>query len=238
MYTYERILTAQNARIRQAYPWQILDESNPAFGCFLTTEDSFPNADHGHNASLLATACYSFLCGGSEREGDDELFSRIQKSIAFERNWQRPTGLIDLVSVNWESPPDTGFAIQLFSPVVGFARRLSDSSERAAEIAETLGEFVRTATTGMIGRGFHTPNHRWIVCSGLSQAMTLFPEVDARPCVDSILAETIDINADGESSRSAARASTMPSAIAGCDSWPTISADPSSLMTSGRISRL
>ena len=198
MYDYDRILSAQSRRILAAYPAQILDEDNPALGCFLTAEDGFPNADHGHNASFLTTACYAFLCDGSSLEGDDELFNRIQKSIAFERNWQRPTGLIDLVSVNWESPPDTGFAVQLFCPVVAFARRLADGNARAAEIAETLGEFVRTAATGMIGRGFHTPNHRWVVCSALSQAMTLYPDIDARSYVDSILTETIDINADGE----------------------------------------
>ena len=198
MYDYDSILSSQCDRIRKAYSAQILDATNPAVGCFLTGEDYYPNADHGHNASYLATACYTFLCDGSELEGDDELFTRIQKSIAFEQNWQRPTGLIDLVSVNWESPPDTGFAVQLFAPIVSFARRLSDANERAAEIAETLGEFVRTAATGMIDRGFHTPNHRWVVCSALSQAMTLYPEVDARAYVDSILAETIDINDDGE----------------------------------------
>lgn len=198
MYDYDHILASQVNRIRAAYPNQILDATNPAVGCFLTPGDYYPNADHGHNASLLTTACYAFLCDGSELEGDDELFSRIQKSIQFERNWQRPTGLIDLVSVNWESPPDTGFAVQLFCPVVAYARRLADENERTAEIAETLGEFVRTAATGMIDRGFHTPNHRWVVCSALSQAMTLYPDVEARAYVDSILTETIDINADGE----------------------------------------
>lgn len=199
MYDYATILAAQADRIRAAYPAQILDDANPAVGCFLAGRSGgHPNADHGSNASYLAGACYVFLCDGSPLEGDDELFDRIRKSIGFQRNWQRPTGLIDLVSVNWESPPDTGFAVQLLSPVVDLARRLSDGNDRAAEIAETLGEFVRTAATGMIGRGFHTPNHRWVVCSGLSQAMTLFPDVDGRDYVDSILAETIDINADGE----------------------------------------
>ena len=199
MYDYDLILAAQTQRILAAYPCQILDPANPAHGCFLPERgDHHPNADHGSNASLLATACYTFLCDGSPLHEDDELFGRIQKSIAFERAWQRPTGLIDLVSVNWESPPDTGFAVQLFSPVVAFARRLADGNERAAEIAETLGEFVRTAATGMIDRGFHTPNHRWVVCSALSQAMTLYPDVDARAYVDSILTETIDINDDGE----------------------------------------
>ena len=199
MYSYDHIIAAQAQRIRNAYSGQIFDESNPAVGCFLSERsEGHPNADHGSNASLLASACYAFLCDGSVLEGDGDLFTRIQKSITFERNWQRPTGLIDLVSVNWESPPDTGFAVQLFAPVVAFARLLSDGNERAAEIAETLGEFVRTAATGMIDRGFHTPNHRWVVCSALSQAMTLFPDVKARAYVDSILGETIDINEDGE----------------------------------------
>ncbi len=199
MYNYENILTSQVRRIRDAYSTQILDTENPAIGCFLAGRSGgHPNADHGSNASLLATACYVFLCDGSSLEGDDELFGRIQKSIAFQRNWQRPTGLIDLVSINWESPPDTGFAVQLLSPLVELARRSAVKNYRAAEIAETLGEFVRTAAKGMIDRGFHTPNHRWVVCSGLAQAMTLFPEIEARKYVDSILAETIDINEDGE----------------------------------------
>jgi hypothetical protein len=199
MYAYEPILASQNRRLNEAYPTQILDETNPALGAFVTGRSGgHPNADHGSNASLLATASYVFLCEGSELEGDDGLFGRIQKSIAFQRNWQRPTGLIDLVSVNWESPPDTGFAVQILSPVVELARRLSVGNDRAAEIAETLGEFVRTAAKGMIDRGFHTPNHRWVVCSGLAQAMTLFPEIEGREYVNSILAETIDINEDGE----------------------------------------
>jgi hypothetical protein len=50
----------------------------------------------------------------------------------------------------------------------------------------------------MIDRGFHTPNHRWVVCSGLSQALGLYPDLPARDYIDRILAETIDLNADGE----------------------------------------
>jgi hypothetical protein len=139
VYKYENILTAQVARIQNAYSGQILDESNSAVGCFLSEgSNGHPNADHGSNASLLTTACYVFLCDGSELEGNDELFSRIQKSIVFQRNWQRPTGLIHLVSINLESPPDTGFAVELFCLEVDFPRQLADSNPRVAEIAETL----------------------------------------------------------------------------------------------------
>ncbi|MDP6040336.1 MAG: hypothetical protein QGG64_17420, partial [Candidatus Latescibacteria bacterium] len=71
-------------------------------------------------------------------------------------------------------------------------------SDQAKEIASTLGEYVRTAAEGMIDRGFHTPNHRWVVCSGLSQAHILYTELPVLDYINSILAETIDINADGE----------------------------------------
>ncbi len=89
--------------------------------------------------------------------------------------------------------------MQLLAPVVELARRHAAAGNgRAAEIADTLGEYVRTAAAGMVGRGFHTPNHRWVVCSALAQALTLFPDLPARDYLDSILAEGIDINADGE----------------------------------------
>lgn len=200
MYTYESILQSQVKRVKAAYARQILDTTHPAFGAILSERSgAHPNADHTNNASDLASACFVLLAEGSELENNDELFDRIQKAMAFQRNWQRPTGLIDLVSVNWESPPDTGFTVQLLSPVVAVARKRAEAGDtQAKEIAETLGEYVRTAAEGMIDRGFHTPNHRWVVCSGLSQAMVLFPDIPARDYVDRILAETIDINADGE----------------------------------------
>jgi hypothetical protein len=200
MYAYEAILHNQTERVKAAYSRQILDTQHPAFGAFLSERSgAHPNADHTCNASDLASACYVLLAEGSTLENNDELFERIQKSIAFQRKWQRSTGLIDLVSVNWESPPDTGFAVQLFSPIVSIARqRAQAGNDQAQEIANTLGEFVRSAANGMIDRGFHTPNHRWVVCSGLSQAMVLYPDLPARDYVDRILAETIDINTDGE----------------------------------------
>lgn len=199
MYAYEPILRNLIRAVRASYPRQVLDPGRPDHGAFLSERDGVANPDHTSHARDLAAACYAFLADDSELAGDDALYARIGWAIAFERRWQRPTGLIDLISVNWESPPDTGFTVQLLAPVVEFARRRAAAGdERAATIAADLGEYVRTAATGMIGRGFHTPNHRWVVCSALAQALTLFPELPAREYVAAILGEGIDINADGE----------------------------------------
>jgi hypothetical protein len=199
MYAYEPILADLARQVRASYPRQVLDPRRPDHGVFLAARDNVANPDHTANGRDLAAACYCFLAEGSPLRGDDDLFARLNAAIAFQRRWQRPTGLIDLISVNWESPPDTGFTVQLLAPVVGLARECAGAGdERAATIAADLGEYVRTAALGMIGRGFHTPNHRWVVCSALAQALALFPELPARDYVERILAEGIDSNDDGE----------------------------------------
>ncbi|CAN5493810.1 hypothetical protein BH10PLA1_BH10PLA1_00980 [soil metagenome] len=199
MSQYQAVLDHLVTQVRAAFSRQIRDKNHPAHGAYLTDvyAGGHPNADHVSNASDLVKACQVFLAPGSPLEEDADLLLRIRDSIAFQRRWQRPTGLIDLASLNWESPPDTGFTVESCSAVVAVARAKA-GSEGAGVIAHELGEYVRTAAQGMIGRGFHTPNHRWVVCSALTQAMVLFPELPAREYVESILAEGVDIQADGE----------------------------------------
>lgn len=199
MYAYEPILRQLERSVRASYDRQVLDPTRFDHGAFLSERDGCANPDHGANAKDLAGACYVFLAEGSTLAGGDELFERIELAIAFQRRAQRPTGLIDLISINWESPPDTGFTVQLLAPVVELARRhAATGDERARIIADSLGEYVRTAAAGMIGRGFNTPNHRWVVCSALTQAQALFPDLAMQGYVESILAEGIDINPDGD----------------------------------------
>jgi hypothetical protein len=199
MFNYTSALDLAVGQARIALERQIVDLSHPAFGAFTheTHGGGFPSADHVANMSGLAKACQVYLAPGSPMENDPALLERILASIAFQRRWQRPSGLIDLVSVNYDSPPDTAFAMELACAIVSVARRKPDHAG-GARIATELGAFIRAAAGGVIGGGFHTQNHRWVVCAALTWAMRLFPEIDARAYVDSVLAEGIDINADGE----------------------------------------
>ncbi len=199
MYGYGAVLNALVERVRVSYPRQILDANHVDCGGFVSLRDGCASPDHASSALDLSSACAAFLAEGSVLEGDDELFDRILPAIEFQRRRQRPSGRIDLVSYNWDSPPDTAFTIQSFSPVVETARRRAEEGDaRAREIADNLGEYVRSAAKGVIGKGFQTANHRWVVCSALSQATALFPDLGAMEYVESILAETVDINDDGQ----------------------------------------
>ena len=69
MYDYEAILASQCLRVERAYSTQIMDPAHPARGAFLSeTSGAHPNADHGANASLLASACCVLLADSDRRQ--------------------------------------------------------------------------------------------------------------------------------------------------------------------------
>lgn len=200
-YAYPVVLDLLTAQVRASLLRQVRDPARPDDGCFLSAETGFPNADHTSHSCDLAALCQAYLAEGSELAGDGQLADHLRRGVGFLRRWQRPSGLIDLPKIDIDSPPDTAFSVQLFAPILRFARaRAAAGSIPAAEVAELLGGYVRSAGEAIIGRGFRTPNHRWVVCSAVAQAMREFPGLRERglPYVEAILAETIDINADGE----------------------------------------
>jgi len=154
-----------------------------------------------NQVSSAATYGYAYLLPESRHWGDQGLVERIERAAAWGRRRRTAGGRFDLLSTNFDSSPDTGFTIQALAPVVRAARRAAVTGDTGAgRIAKALGELIHTATPGMVEGGFHTPNHRWVLVSALSMAVELFPElhVQAMPTIDAYLAETIDVNADGE----------------------------------------
>lgn len=203
MYTYETILRSLEAACPAICRRQVVNASRPDVGAFISPELGCPAPTHTGHAHDLARLCFLYLADDSALRGEDQLLPRIGRAISFLRRWQRPSGLIDGVVSNWESPNATAFTVQLLAPVVSLARNLGgpDGSDR---IARELGEYLRSAAAAIIGRGFHTPNHRWVICSALSQATSLFPELPVREYVNRILAEGVDVNDDGQFSERSA----------------------------------
>ena len=86
--------------------------------------------------------------------------------------------------------------VKALAPAVRAVRTMEGNGAR--EVEDALGEIIRTAVPGMVAGGFHTPNHRWVLVAALSQALALYPDLDAMPTIEEYLAETIDVNEDGE----------------------------------------
>ena len=192
MLTCDALLPMLDARVNSIMSTQVLDHSRPDFGGFVSQ-----GVAGGTGVGQVVPLCYAYLMAGSAHFRSAEVLERILLGAGFGRRVRRDSGRFDLVETNFDSAPDTGFLVQSMAPVVAAAREVEDDTG-AEEIAGALGELIRTATPGMAGGGFHTPNHRWVLVSALAQARALFPDVDVMDTIEAYLAETIDINADGE----------------------------------------
>lgn len=198
MYTYPALLGLVCDETRKTISQQIDDPGH-------ADKDAIVQADYGRpvyqmiegtvglDPFTLAVWCQAWLLPDSPLYRHPDLLKRILRHVAYAETALSPEGLWSNPSCNRHSPPDTGFAIDALLPVIAAARDTEDHDALAP-----LELLVRRMAEGMIGRGFHTPNHRWVVCGNLSLAMHLWPDLDARGYVDSILAETVDMNDDGE----------------------------------------
>ena len=164
MLTYDALLPLLDARVASILPRQVLDRSRLDYGGFV--EDGVAG---GTGVGHVVPLCYAYLLEGSAHYRSTEILERILLGAEFGRRVRRDSGRFDLVVTNFDSAPDTGFLVQSMAPVVEAAREIADDAG-AGEIAEALGELIRTATPGMADGGFHTPNHRWVLVSALAQA--------------------------------------------------------------------
>jgi len=199
MYRYRPILDSLVREVDADLVHQVMDRADPAYGGFVSAGYGMAVADHTSGGLSVARAACALLAEQSPMKGDPELLTRVIAGLRFVRRWQRPTGLIDLPRVDFDSPPDTAFVVQLLCPVLMLARRLAADGDSAARtLVDELVETLHPMASGIVGRGFRTPNHRWVVCSALAQAKAALDGFEADDYIRSILAETIDINPDGE----------------------------------------
>jgi len=186
--------------INRDFHWQIMDEAHPHFGAFFSKNSGLEEAGHG------GTTRYVMSCGLllliMERNPDvlptdtptqDELLHRMLIALDYMHRAQRPSGLLDLRSTNYDSSPDTGFVVEQLCALTSIGRGSTILREPLAKIES----FIRRAIPGMLIGGFHTPNHRWVITSALSQARTLFDDLDVDEVIISYIAEGVDADEEG-----------------------------------------
>lgn len=194
MMTYVSLIHKLDEQVLSILPRQVLDQRREDWGGFVS--DGIAGAT---NVSTLSSLGYAYLLPGSAFYQSAEILDRILIGAAFGRRVRRASGCFDLITTNFDSAPDTGFLVKAIAPVVRAARRSAAAGDAGAgQIAEELGEIIRVAVPGMVAGGFHTPNHRWVLVAALSMALELFPDLAGKDVVERYLAETVDINADGE----------------------------------------
>jgi hypothetical protein len=183
------------ARLETLLPLQIDAPGSPDHGGLFSPE--YGMADAKLSGYFVAVAAYCALA--AERLGataaSTPWLERATLAARHLQASQRPSGNLDLLSVNYDSAPDTGFTVQQLCTLFELAGAREEPAWRAL-LAE-VERFVRATVPGLRTGGFHTPNHRWVMVSALVQARAAFPDLDVADVVNEYLAETFDCDEEG-----------------------------------------
>ena len=177
---------------------QLLDEAHSWHGAYVSPHSRLADPSHGASSRFIMSG--GLLVWASLKRPDacpeldkEMLLERITLAANYMLTAQRPSGLIDLHSTNYDSSPDTGFVMQLFCALLD----LTKDEPYFEALNGKLETFLRRATPGVRDGGFHTPNHRWVISSALAQVKQLFPDLEVQPALDLYLDEGFDIDEDG-----------------------------------------
>jgi hypothetical protein len=135
----------------------------------------------------------AYLTPESKHFRSKELLSRIQLAAGFVDRELSPDGNIYLPVTNFNSPPDTAFAVRSAATTSLIARQA-----KAPEILKIVDPLIERMTQALLKGGIHTPNHRWVLSAALAQANELWPNPAFVRRIDQWLAEGLDIDPDGQ----------------------------------------
>jgi hypothetical protein len=189
--TVERATVERNdAGVEKLLRLQVTDTASEWCG---SVPDEFNLHAAGAAGALIDLTTASLECPQSKFHGDRTLAQRIGLAAKFLQRSQSAEGFVDLLSTNFNSPPDTGFLVHNVASAAAVANRYNDG-----EMVRVLRPFLVKAADGLSVGGVHTPNHRWVVSAALAQVNSVFPNPAYVRRIDQWLAEGIDIDEDGQ----------------------------------------
>jgi hypothetical protein len=185
-----RVVARNDAALENLLRAQIADPRHAQLGGL---PDEYGMFHAGSAGGLIETAAASWIAPQSKHHGEPEVLQRIRLAARFLERSQNAEGNIDLLTTNFNSPPDTGFVVHNVATAAALAKLYA-----AEELLRALRPFLVKAAGGMAAGGIHTPNHRWVVSSALAQVNDLFPDAAYTRRIAQWLAEGIDIDEDGQ----------------------------------------
>jgi len=193
---YAYYLKVLERSVRNTLRWQCMDPESPLYG---TIESVAAGYTEPHSAvgvaRTLIEGCYA---PGSTFCGDMQLLRRAAAAMRCAASLQHEDGTLDLLCTNFHDAAETSFIMQTIGPACLLMRARMGSRPEEEELRALLEGFVSRAADGILAGGFHTPNHRWVLCAALALCARLTGRADCLARIDDFLREGIDCDEEGE----------------------------------------
>ncbi len=193
-----RLVHYNDKRIPDLLDNQNMDEASVFFG-------AVPDNNLIYHPGGAAFLIYHLISGYFIREsgyyGNAELIGPCIKAAEYLEKVQHEYGTFDLLTTNFNSPPDTAFIMEPVCVVLSVIRKTQDHKlrvPRLLRLQEIMKRITLKAGECLVTGGIHTPNHRWVVCRALARIHSLYPDERYIRRIDQWLAEGIDIDPDGQ----------------------------------------
>jgi len=165
-------------------------EAGPWLG---SVADEYLQHPAGTASGVIELMTAALIHPGSKHHNENELVARIRLAAGYLERSQSREGFIDLLSTNFDSPPDTGFVVHNVGTAAAIAKLYANDT-----VLGLLRPFLVKAANGLAVGGIHTPNHRWVVSSALAQVNDVFPDPAYLRRINQWLVEGVDIDDDGQ----------------------------------------
>lgn len=197
---YKQILRDTEERVHRSFARQELNSSHPGYGaCY----DERGMLQAKYTIYRIASMISLYCNVDSSLYRREELYERILLGLSYVRRTQHESGRFDDVTCNFDSTPDTAFCIKKLIPFVCYFQGIKRTKQEDV-LYEEIQSIVLSGAYGLLGGGFHTPNHRWAIASVLMMCWKLFGEEAFWQQSQRYLREGIDCNEDGEYSERSA----------------------------------
>jgi hypothetical protein len=193
---YRDVVRLSDQAVNQSLGFQDLRPESATYGGRVTPEMGYAEAGaSAHGVDRLVCAYY---CGESRYVGDARLLERAQLFAEHLLREQHADGTLDLKTTNFHDATYVGFNVQVLAYTYRLLLRKSNGSEAETRLVRRLAEFLERGAAGMRSGGFHTPNHRWVMASGLALLYRILGTEALREEAERYLSEGIDCTEYGE----------------------------------------
>ena len=151
--------------------WNTLMNDPERLPTFISTAGADQGVTDGAEfAAPLVSLTLAYYLEDSPRYRDAELLERAYQGLCRYELYMHEDGSDDLLSTNFHDPAQTGFHVHSIYVVTELIARLSEHTPAEDKLFEKIKSILRKNGHAMATLGFHTPNHRWVICSGLAIA--------------------------------------------------------------------